>query len=112
MLIQSSRGMEVAEDGGHAAHVVGVGVGEEDDVEAADAARPEVGGDDFLADVPGCWWRQFSAAAGGAAGVDEHGLAGGGGDEEGVALAYVDGGDFECVGMEAGRRRDRGSLEE
>ena len=52
-------GVEVAEDGGHAAHVVGVGVGEEDDVEAADAAGPEVGGDDFFADVPGGWRGRF-----------------------------------------------------
>ena len=44
---------EVAQDGGHAAHVVGVGVGEGDDVEAAELARPEVGRDDFLADVEG-----------------------------------------------------------
>ena len=36
-------GTEVAEDGGHAAHVVAVGVGEGHDVEAADVARPEVG---------------------------------------------------------------------
>ena len=44
---------EVAQDGGHAAHVVGVGVGEGDDVEAAELARPEVGRDDLLADVEG-----------------------------------------------------------
>ena len=53
-------GVEVAEDGGHAAHVVGVGVGEEDDVEAADAAGPEVGRDDFFADVPGGGGAAFS----------------------------------------------------
>ena len=37
-------GVEVAEDRGHAAHVVGVGVGEDEGVEAANAAGPEVGG--------------------------------------------------------------------
>jgi len=95
-------GVEVAQDGGHAAHVVGVCVGEEDDVETADAARPEVGGDDFLADIPRAGSSVF-AAAGGTSCVDEHGLANGADDEEGVALAYVDGGDFEGSGMEAGR---------
>ena len=33
-------GMEVAQDGGQAAHVVGVGVAQRDHVELADAARP------------------------------------------------------------------------
>ena len=45
--------VEVAQDGGHAAHVVGVGVGEGDDVERAELARPEVGRHDFFADVKG-----------------------------------------------------------
>ena len=46
-------GTEVAQDGGHSSHVVGVGVGEGDDVEAAELARPEVGRDDLFADVEG-----------------------------------------------------------
>ena len=96
-------GAEVAEDGGHAAHVVGVGVGEDEGVEAADAAGPEVGGDDFLADVEGGGGGGgLDDGAGGSAGVDEHGVAFGADDEQGVALADVDGGELEGVGGEEG----------
>src|ERR1035441_8488846 len=44
---------EVAEDGGHAAHVVGVRVGEGDDVETAELARPEVVRYHLFANVEG-----------------------------------------------------------
>ena len=45
--------------------------------------------------------------AGGAPGVDEHGAAGGADDQERVALADIDGGDFERVGMDGGREGQR-----
>ena len=105
-------GAEVAQHGGHAAHVVGVGVGEGDDVEAADAGatrgrarRPLRRRRRWLS-----WRRRFRrcGGAGGAAGVDEHGAAGGADDEQGVALADVDGGDFELAGMDGRRRGPEG----
>src|ERR1039457_6831532 len=106
---------EVAEDGGHAAHVVGVRVGEGDDVEAAELARPEVGRNDLLADVEGgviCTQAAgvfgVGGGAGGASRVDEHDAAGGADDEQRVTLADVDRGDFERVGMDDGRRRPEG----
>ena len=86
-------GAEVVEDGGHAAHVVGVGVGEDEEVEAAKAAGPEVGGDDLLADVEGGEGFGRAVLADGAAGVDQHGLADGVDGEDGVALADVEGGE-------------------
>ena len=86
-------GMEIAEDGGHASHVVGVRVGEEDDVEVANAARPEVGCNDFFADIPRAG-RSVFAATGGSSCVNQHGFARGADDEDRIALAYVDGRDF------------------
>ena len=96
-------GVEVAEDGGHASHVVGVRVGEEDYIETTDVAGPQVGGNDFFADVPGAGGC-VGAATGGASGVDENGLAGGANDEQRVALTDVDGSDFELAGVGEGRR--------
>ena len=92
-------GMEVAEDGGHAAQVVGVRVGEHEDIETAKMTGPEIGRDDLLADVPSAG-DDVGAATGGTSGVHQHGLAEGADDEQGVALADVDGGDFELAGME------------
>ena len=103
-------GTEVAQDGGHSSHVVGVGVGEGYDVEAAEVARPEVGGDDLFSDVECGIFRAktfgvlgVGGGPGGATGVDEHGAASGADNEERIALAYIDGGDFELVGMDGGR---------
>ncbi len=99
---------EVAQHGGHAAHVVGVGVGERDDVETPDLARPEIGRDDLFADVEGCAAGRIlgvGSSAGGAAGVDQHGAARGADDQQRVSLADVDGGDFELAGMDGGRLR-------
>ena len=112
-------GAEVAEDGGHAAHVVGVGVREDEGVEAADAARPEIGGDDLFADVEEAGGGGgFEDGAGGAAGVDQHGSAFGADEEKGVALADVDRGELELTwraesGLgpkdgECGERKDDG----
>ena len=104
---QSSRGTEVAQDGGHSSHVVGVGVGEGDDIEAAELARPEVGRDDLFADVEGGGGKDgvlgVGGGPGGATGVDEHGAASGADNQQRVALADIDGGDFELVGMDGGR---------
>jgi hypothetical protein len=86
-------GVEVTEDGGHASHVVGVSVGEENDVEAADVARPEVRGNDFFADIPRADG-SVGTTAGGASGVDEDGLADGADDEQRIALADIDGSYF------------------
>ena len=89
-------------------------MGEGDDVEAAELARPEVGRDDLFADVEGGSVRArtgvlgVGGGSGGASGVDEHGAASGADDEERVALADVDGGDFELVGMDGGRQLARG----
>ena len=82
-------GMEVAQDGGQAAHVVGVGMTERDGIEMANAARPERWRDHFFADVElrrcGCTGGFFigiGAAAGrppaSAATIDEKSFAVGG----------------------------------
>ena len=96
-------GVEVVQDGGHAAHVVGVGVGEHDDVDVADVAGPEIGGDHLFADVPGAGGG-VGTAAGGSSRVYEEGLARGADDEQGISLADVDGGDFQLAEVEGGRR--------
>jgi hypothetical protein len=44
-------GVEIAEDGGQAVHVIGMSVAERDGIEVADAARPESRRDHFFADV-------------------------------------------------------------
>jgi hypothetical protein len=99
--------MEVAQDGGEAAHVVGVGVGEGDCVEMADAARPENFRDDFFADVE--LLRGLMRTAAEAAAVDEERFAVGGDEENGVALADVDGFDEESVvGVVDGAGEDYG----
>ena len=92
--------MEVAQNGGQAAHVVGVGVGEGDGVEVADAARPERFRDDFLADVE--ILRGLVRAAAKAAAIDEQGFAVGGDQEQRVALADVDGFHQQRVARDAG----------
>src|SRR5580692_1127652 len=81
--------MEVAQDGGQSAHVVGVGVGEGYGVEVTDAARPESFRDNFFADVEvlrGLMWAATETAA-----IDEEGFAVGSNQEKRVALANVDG---------------------
>ena len=100
--------MEVAQDGGQTAHVVGVGVGEGDGVKVADAARPEDLGDDFFADVE--FLRGLVGTAAESAAIDEQGFAVGGDEQQRVALADVDGfHEQRVVGMLDGARRDCGS---
>jgi hypothetical protein len=72
--------MEVAQDGGQAAHVVGVGVGEGYRVEMADAARPESLRHDFFADVE--ILRGLVRAAAEAAAIDEQRFAVGRDEEQ------------------------------
>lgn len=96
-------GAEIGEDCGHAADVVGVGVGDGDGVEAADAAGPEDRRNDVVANVE---IGGVGVGVGGvgtvgtnnAACIDEEGFAVRRDDEEAVSLAYVDGGDFEGGG--------------
>ena len=78
-----------------------VGVGEGEGVDALDGAGPEVRGDDVFADVE----FRFGTAleAGNAAAIDDDGTAFGGDDEDGIALADVDHGDFELAGGDGGR---------
>ena len=100
-------GMEVAQNGGQAAHVVGVGVGEGDRVEVANAARPQNLGDDLLADVEVL--RGLVRAAAKAAAIDQQGFAVGGDQQQGVALADVDGFHQQCVARVIdGARHDGG----
>ena len=108
-------GTEVAQDSGHSAHVIGVGVCEGDDIEAAELSRPEVGRDDLFADVEGGGGKDgvlgVGGGPGGATGVDEHGAASGADNQQRVALADIDGGDFELVGMDGWRHVARGRLQ-
>jgi hypothetical protein len=87
--------MEVAQDGGQTAHVVGVGVGEGNRVEMADSARPEDFRDDFFADVE--ILRGLVRATAKAAAIDEERFAVGCDEEDGVSLSHVDGFDEESV---------------
>jgi len=99
--------MEVAQDGGETAHVVGVGVGEGDCVEMADAVRPENFRDNLFADVE--LLRGLMRTTSVAAAVDEERFAVGGDEEDGVALADVNGFDEESVmGMVDGAGKDYG----
>ena len=103
--------MEVAQDGGQTAHVVGVGVGEGNRIEMTDSARPEDFRDDFFSDVEilrGLVWATAEAAA-----VDEERFAVGGDEKDGVALADVDGFDEEGVmGVVDGAGKDYGDCGE
>ena len=103
--------MEVAQDGGQAAHVVGVGVSEGDRVEMTDAARPESLRDNFLADIE--ILRCLMRAASKTAAVDEERFTVGGDVKDGVALADVDGFDEEGVmGVVDGAGKDYGDCGE
>ncbi len=73
-------GMEVAQDGGKAAHVVGVRVAQRNRVKVADAARPECGRDNIFADVEVL--RGLARAAAEAAAVDEQSFAVGRDEEQ------------------------------
>src|SRR5271157_670237 len=88
--------MEVAQDSGQAAHMVGVRVAEGDRVEVADAARPKGLRDDLFADIEflrGLAWTAPETAA-----IDKEGPSVGGDQEEGVALADVNSFHKEGVG--------------
>ena len=98
--------MEVAQNGGQAAHVVGVGMGEGDCVEVANAARPESLRDDFLADV--VILRGLVRAAAEASAIDEQSFAVGRDEQQRVALAYVDGFHEQCVVRVLDGARDDG----
>jgi hypothetical protein len=99
--------MEVAQHGGQAAHVVGVSVGEGDHIEAANAARPQNLRDDLLADV--IVLRRLMRAAAKAAAIDEQGFAVGRNQQQGIALAYVDGLHQQCVARMIDRTGRNGS---
>jgi hypothetical protein len=84
-----------------------VGVGEGDGVEMTDAARPENFRDDLFADVE--ILRGLVRPAAEATAVDEKRFAIGGDEEDGVALAYVNGFDEEGVaGVVDGAGEDYG----
>jgi hypothetical protein len=88
-----------------------VGVGEGDCVEMADAVRPENFRDDLFADVE--LLRGLMRTTAVAAAVDEERFAVGGDEEDGVALADVDGFDEESVmGMVDGAGEDYGDCGE
>src|SRR5271157_2924082 len=98
-------GMEVSQNGGQAAHVVGVSVGEGHHVEAANAARPQHLRDNLLADV--IVLGSLARAAAVAAAIDEQSFAVGRNQQDGIALAYVDGLDKQSIlGVIDGARQD------
>ena len=88
-------GMEVAQNGGQSSHVVGVGVGEGHYVQAANSARPQHLGDDLLADVIVLGGLMRASAV--AAAIHQQGLTVGRNQQNGVALAHVDGLDEQGV---------------
>src|SRR5580704_10286287 len=87
--------MEVTQNGGQAAHVVGVGVGESYSVKVADAARPQNLRDHFFANVEILW--SLVRAAAKAAAIDEQCLAVGSDQEQRVTLTDIDGFDQHSV---------------
>jgi len=107
MPIHSSRGRKFARMADIPPDVVGVGMRDGGRVEAANAARPENGRDDILPHIEG---------GGMGAGIDSVGppaptmppasmrrvFAMGSDDEEEIALADIDGGDFQGCGAVAG----------
>jgi hypothetical protein len=94
--------VEIFEDGGETSGVIGVGVGGDDDVEAADTPAPEIGGDDVFAGIE-AGTTLVSSILEDASPIDEHFRAVGKEEEEAVALADIDGGEFEKVARDRGR---------
>src|SRR5580704_8111853 len=82
--------MEIGQYRGHASHVVGVSVGQRHDVELMKTPRPQVGRDHILPDIqlrvhPG-WYT---------ASIDQKRAALRRNQKDRIALADVDGGEFE-----------------
>jgi hypothetical protein len=72
-----------------------MGVGERDDVQTANVAAPQVGGDDVFTDFEIARLRR---AAGGTACVDQHRAAVGRDHEDGITLTDIDSADLESAG--------------
>jgi len=83
-------------------------VGDGNDVEVFVAARPEIRGDGFFAGVDAGVFRAARKSGEGAPAVDEERPAGGGDEEEGIALADVEDGEFHLATMPLRRKRERG----
>ena len=81
--------MEVAQNGGQAAHVIGMRMAEGDRIQMANAARPERGRDNFFADIE--ILRSLTRAAAKSSAIDEQCFAVRGDQQQRIALAYVDG---------------------
>jgi len=96
---------KILDDGVEAVEMVVVRVGERDDVEALEAAGPEVGRDDFFADVGASAIAAGPRGAGEAAAVDEHSAAIGEGGEDRVTLADIEDVDGELAAL---KRRPEG----
>ncbi len=93
--------LKVGDDAGHAAHVIAVRVRDGDRVQPANAARPEIGRDHFLADI-----EVGAHVARHAAGVHQQRFAFGRDQQQRIALADIDGRDLEYAGMPLRLRRE------
>ena len=95
--------VEIGDQRREAAAVVLVRVGERHDVDGAEAAIPQVGRHHVFADIE---LRARDAPEGGdAAAIQQHAFAIGKQHQQAVALAHVDGGQFQFAGMNVGRER-------
>src|SRR5471030_1457595 len=96
-------GVEIGDQGGESADMVVVGVGHGDDVQAAEAAFPEIGRDYIFTDIE--LRGGPTAKSGDAAAIEEHALAIREDHQQAVALAHVDGRHLQFAGVDFGRER-------
>ena len=98
--------MKIGQHRRHASHVVGVSVGYRHDVELVKLPRPQVGRHHILSDIQ---FRVHPERY--PAGIDQEGAALRRHQKDRIALAHVNGGDFEHAGSKlrdaAERRKSR-----
>ena len=95
--------MEIVDQRGQASDVIFVGVRQGDHVHGAHGAGPEIGRDYVFADIE---LRTRGVAEGrDAAAIHQHALSIGEGDQQAVALADIDGGQFQLAGFLIGGER-------
>src|SRR5579875_2587196 len=95
--------MKIGDERAEAAGVILMGVGGDQDVDAADAAGPQIRRDNVLAGIEA--GAALTAVLQEPAAVDDHDFSLGEGKQQAVALADVDGGHFEDSGSNLGRGR-------
>ena len=80
-------------------------VGDGDGIQVMDSAIPKVRGDYVFANIDAGGGVGRLAECGNTAGIHEYQFAIGKGEQDGIALADIDGGKFECAGLGDGGER-------